>query len=201
MTAPIDPASRPSLPVDPSHPASVAPAGRGPSLPAILLLPAAVVVAGSLLALRLHFQPPTVPLYALADPGGAASDGGAVRVARGGSFSVEVRPSAPVVGAVGARAFLVRGAEVRPWDPPFAVKPDGSLRIEGAVDTLFAGVPDGSWEIALAVGRPETLPTAPNDIRRELAGAEQTEQTEQTEEDGGRAAAWRLVRERIRLER
>jgi hypothetical protein len=151
-----------------------------------LLLPAAVGVAAGLLALRLHFQPPTVPTYTLALPRGATGDGGGepVRVAWGGLFSVEVRPDAPVVGAVGARAFLVRGAEVRPWDPPFAVERDGSLRIEGAVDTLFAGVPEGSWEIALAVGRPETLPTAPRDVLRGGAGG---------------AAAWRLVRERIQI--
>jgi hypothetical protein len=178
----------------PSH-ASADRARRGSSLPAILLLPAAVAVAAGLLALRLHFQPPTVPLYALGAPGApgrhleGTRDGGdeAVRVPWGGHFSIEVHPSAPVVGAVGARAFLVRGAEVRPWDPPFAVERDGSLRIEGPVDTLFAGVSDGSWEIALAVGRPETLPTAPRDILREEAG------------HGGGAAAWRLVRERIKI--
>jgi hypothetical protein len=158
---------------------------HGPSMPATLLLPVAIFVAGGLLALRLHFQPPTVPPYSLVDPAVGAGAGDEVQVVRGGLFAVEVRPEEPVVGAVGARAFLVRGTEVRPWDPPFEVKRDGSVTIAGPVNALFAGVPEGPWQMALAVGRPETLPTAPNDILR-------------GESDAG-AAAWRLVRRRIRL--
>ena len=156
-------------------------ATRSSSIPAMLLLPVAVLVAGGLLALRLHFQPPTVPRYALA----GAAPGPRVPVLRGTRFTIEARPDAPVVGAVGARAFLVRGVDVRPWDPPFEVTRDGSVTIAGAADALFAGVPDGPWDIALAVGRPETLPTAPNDILR-------------GESDAG-SAAWRLVREPIKL--
>jgi hypothetical protein len=148
----------------------------------LLLLPAAVAVTGVLLALRLHFEPPTVPPYTLA----SRSDDAALRY--GDRFEADLRPSAPVTGAVGARAFLLRGNEVRPWNPPFEVARDGSVRIAGPVDTLFAGVPAGPWEIAVAVGRPETLPTAPRDL---LRGRD-------TEANAG-AAAWRLVRKRITL--
>lgn len=159
-------------------------AGRGPSAEgrsraALLIVPAAALVAGALLALRLHFQPPTVPVYALARPEDR------VELVRGGRFELEAHPQSPVTGAVGARGFLLRGTEVRPWDPPFQVARDGSVRIAGDVDTLFAGVPAGSWEVAIAIGRPETLPTAPNDILRALSA----------EDD--RAAAWRLVHERV----
>jgi hypothetical protein len=149
-----------------------------------LLVPAATVAAGALIALRMHFEPPTVPPYTLA----GAADG--VLLAPGARFEVDLRPTAPVTGAVAARAFLVRGGEVRPWDPPFSVSTDGSVRISGTVGALFAGVPAGEWEIAVAVGRPEVLPTAPRDVLRARA------------EDGRHpeaAAAWHLVRERVRL--
>jgi hypothetical protein len=63
---------------------------------------------------------------------------------------------------------------------------DGTVRIAGDVDTLFAGVPKGEWEVAVAVGRPETLPTAPNDV---LRARDQHEAS----------VSWRLVRERVIL--
>jgi hypothetical protein len=153
------------------------------AVPAVLLVSLAVAVAAGLLALRLHFQPPTVPVYALEPEPGE----GEVLVTHGGDFTVVARPEGAVVGAVAARGFLVRGDEVRPWDPPFEVTRDGSVRIAGKVDTLFARVPDGEWEVALAVGRPENLPTAPADVLRAKVGG-----------DAG-PAAWRLLRERIRL--
>jgi hypothetical protein len=154
------------------------------SLLALLLLPAAVAVAGALLALRLYFQPPTVPPYTLA----ARSEGTTLRA--GDRFEVDVRPTAPVTGAVGARAFLLRGDEVWPWDPPFQVARDGAVHIAGAAERLFANVPPGPWEIAVAVGRPETLPTAPRDVLRARDA-----------DAGPRAAAWRLVRAgRVTLE-
>jgi hypothetical protein len=148
---------------------------------ALVLLPGAVAVAVGLVSLRMHFQPPTVPTFAIA---GAQEE---VSVERGGQFSLEARPGAPVDGAIAARGFLLRGDEVRPWDPPFSVAADGTVRIAGAVDALFAGVPPGSWEIAVAIGRPETLPTAPNDVLRAR------------EQAAGASVSWRLVRERIHL--
>ena len=155
------------------------------AVPAVLLVSLAVAVAAGLLLLRLHFQPPTVPVYALVPSPG----GGEVVLSHGGDFTVVARPEGLVAGAVAARGFLVRGADVRPWDPPFEVTRDGAVRIAGKVDVLFAGVPDGPWEVALAVGRPENLPTAPSDVLHPGAP------------EGSGAAAWRLLRERIRLER
>jgi hypothetical protein len=126
-----------------------------------------------------------VPRYALAPEN---PDGAETELVRGAHFEVDLHPTGPVVGAVAARAFLLRGNEVRPWDPPFEVERDGSVHIAGAVEALFANVPAGTWEIAVAVGRPETLPTAPKDILR----------ARNTRTDGG-AAPWQLVRERIKL--
>jgi hypothetical protein len=148
---------------------------------ALLLISAAVAAAAALLLLRLHFQPPTVPDYSLA---GDAS--GERELARGSTFVMDLRPEGPVAGAVGARAFLVQDDAVRPWDVPFTVMRDGSVRIEAASDAIFAGVPAGAWEVAVAVGRPENLPTDPRDVLRARAATT----------DAG--AAWHLVRERVR---
>jgi hypothetical protein len=108
-------------------------------------------------------------------------------LAQGTTFEMILRPASPVAGAIGTRAFLLRGDEVRPWNAPASVGLDGSVRIAGPVDTLFAGVPGGPWEVAIAVGRPEVLPTAPRDITRSIDADK-------------RPSAWRVVRERIRLE-
>jgi hypothetical protein len=148
---------------------------------ALALVPGAAVVAVVLVSLRLHFQPPTVPSFAVANA--AAED---VTLASGGRFELELRPQAPVAGAIAARGFLLQGDTVRPWDPPFTVAGDGTVRIAGPVDALFAGVPAGAWEVAVAVGRPETLPTAPNDVLR----------ARQSQPD---SVGWRLVRERVLL--
>jgi len=142
---------------------------------------AAVVAAAALVALRLHFQPPVVPFYALAaDDAGSAEE----RIVPNAVFSVVILPAAPVEGAVGLRGFLLRGEEVRPWDPPFVVDRDGAIHVTGRTDTIFAGVPDGPWEMAFAVGRPEVLPTAPLDVLR----ARTNDPAE---------AGWHLVRKRI----
>lgn len=134
--------------------------------------------------LRVHFQPPTIPPYvdSRADSGKA----GEFVLPSGGQFEMAVRPVAPIQGAVGARGFLLSGETVRPWDPPFSVSTDGTVRIAGAVGDLFAGVPFGPWEIAVAVGRPEALPTAPHDI---LAARDHDVER----------ASWHLVLRRVRL--
>jgi len=165
-------------------PPKMNPSGSGErrSLVALLIAPAAIVVAGALLVLRLYFQPPTVPVYSWNSPVETAP------LVSGSRFEADIRPAQPVIGAIGARAFLLRDGEVRPWDPPFEVARDGSVRLAGPVATLFAGVPAGDWEIDVAVGRPETLPTAPSDVLRKRAALADD-----------RPAAWRLVRAPIRL--
>ena len=154
---------------------------RQRSVVALLLVPAAILVTATLLLLRLRMEPPTVPTYTL-----AAGDGGTLVLHAGERFRLVVEPEGIVTGAVAARGFLVRGDEVQAWDPPFTVDRDGSIRLDGPVETLFAGVPPGPWDVAVAVGRPETLPTAPRDVLR-------------ARDAGAADAAWRLVREHVVL--
>jgi hypothetical protein len=153
---------------------------RRRSVVALLLVPAAILVTATLLVLRLRMEPPTVPTYAL------AADAGTVVLRAGERFHLVVEPAGMVTGAVAARGFLVRGDEVQAWDPPFTVDRDGSIHLDGPVDTLFAGVAPGPWEVAVAVGRPETLPTAPRDVLR-------------ARDASAGDAAWRLVREHVVL--
>jgi hypothetical protein len=154
---------------------------RRRSVVALLLVPAAIAVTAALLLLRLRMEPPTVPAYSL-----VAGDGGGEVLHPGGRFHLVVEPQGIVTGAVAARGFLLRGDEVEPWEAPFTVDRDGSIHIDGPVDTLFAGVARGPCEVAVAVGRPETLPTAPRDVLR-------------ARDAGAGDAAWRLVRERVVL--
>lgn len=164
-------------------------AGRPGKIVALLLVPAAVAIAGVLLVMRLQLEPPTVPVYALVGDGRVAS------VRRGARFELTLAPASPAAGAIGARAFLVRGDEVRPWTAPYSVGLDGTVTIAGSAAELFEGVPAGEWEVAVAVGRPETLPTAPRDILRAR------QQQLQAGADAGSAdAAWRLVRQRITVD-
>ena len=156
---------------------------RRRSVVALLLIPAAILVTATLLLLRLRMEPPTVPGYAL-----AAADGGPVVLRAGERFRLVVEPERRVIGAVAARGFLLRGDEVHAWDAPFTVDRDGSIRLDGPVDALFAGIAPGPWEVAVAVGRPETLPTAPRDVLRARDA-----------EAGTGDAAWRLVREHVVL--
>jgi hypothetical protein len=148
----------------PPNLAPKAPAKRNRA--ALLLAPAASTVAVVLMLLRLHFEPPAVPAYSVRPAAPAAG----IVLRRGGSFAVDLHPDSPVVGAVAARGFLLQGESVHPWDPPFSVDVDGEVRIAGSVAALFAGVPDGAWEVAVAVGRPEMLPTAPRDVLRARGG-------------------------------
>ena len=154
---------------------------KGRSVAPLIVVGVAVLGAAALLLLRMRIEPPTVPPYALAE-----DDAGAAVLRAGATFRMVATPKGIVTGAVGARGFLVRGEDVRPWEPVFAVDRDGTIHVEGAVEALFAGVPPGAWDVAVAVGRPETLPTAPRDILP-------------ARDAGGANAAWCLVREHIVL--
>lgn len=151
---------------------------------ALLLVPAGAAVAAGLVALRVHFQPPTVPGYALEGDAGAE-----VTLRPGATFEMVLRPSAPVTGAVGARGFLFGEGDRRPWDPPFSVAVDGTVSATGTREALFPGVPPGDWDIAVAVGRPETLPTRPGDFLAE--GGHDAGDGERT--------AFKVVHERLHL--
>lgn len=149
----------------------------------LALLPTAVATALVLAVLRVHFQPPTLPRYVETSESEAVEGG---TLAAHGRFEMAARPATPMSGAVGARGFLLKGDEVRPWDPPLSVSIDGVVRVAGSVDQLFAGVPAGTWEVAIAVGRPEFLPTAPRDVLR-------------ARDHRGETESWQLLVKRITL--
>jgi hypothetical protein len=157
---------------------------------AVAIVPVAALVAAGLVYLRLRVQPPTVPAYSLVSVTGEVDARGARAGTPPASFDIEVRPASPVQGAVGARAFLLQGDEVHAWDPPFSVAGDGTVRITGAAARLFAGFAPGTWDVALAVGRPELLPTAPRDVLRARDAGAHVEAS----------AGWRLVVAHIHLE-
>jgi hypothetical protein len=145
---------------------------------ALALVPGAAVVAVCLVSLRMHFQPPTVPSFAIADAMDGASLG------HGDDFNLVIKPAVPLKGAIAARGFLLQDDKTLPWKPDFAIAADGTVRVSGPVDTLFKDVPPGAWDVAVVVGRPETLPAKPEDV---LRARDQYE------------LSWRLVRERIIL--
>jgi hypothetical protein len=145
---------------------------------ALLLVPLAGIFAIVAVFLRLHFQPPTVPAYSLAGDAGAD-----VTLRPGMTFEMVARPSSPPAGIVGAKGFLVRGSDALPWDAPATAEIDGTVRIGGPVDKVFSRVPAGTWDVVIAVGRPEMLPSMPSDVERPR--------------DETVPAAWRALRQRV----
>ncbi|WP_437902283.1 hypothetical protein WME95_27050 [Sorangium sp. So ce327] len=106
-----------------------------------------------------------VPAYAMTLAGGevrersASSGAGATaRLGPGSRLEITLRPATRVDGPVAVRAFLIQGETARPWDVHADLSEQGAARIEGDTETLFPGVPEGEWEIAIAIGRPAALP-------------------------------------------
>lgn len=130
-----------------------------------------------LLALRpAPFAPPepSLPPYHAALRGGAigasAGPGGPAEVILrpGDILDITLRPATRVGFYVRARAYLVRGDEVRPWAAPVRLDGDGGAHVAGVREALFAGVPAGAWEIVVAIGRAEALPASPEALAAAL---------------------------------
>ncbi|WP_437935121.1 hypothetical protein [Sorangium sp. So ce341] len=135
-----------------------------------LLLSAAAALAAALAALVVlrPARAPSLPAYALALEGGeweergaGRAPGAAPRLGPGSRVELILRPELPVHGPIAVRGALVQGVHARPWSPPVELSPDGAVRIAGTREAVFPGVPDGAWEIVLAVGRAEALPADP----------------------------------------
>ncbi|WP_438023404.1 hypothetical protein [Sorangium sp. So ce233] len=114
---------------------------------------------------------PALPAYALLldggereERGGAPSPDAAPRLGPGSRVELILRPELPVHGPIAIRGALVqRGRVVRAWSPPAEISPDGAVRIAGTREAVFPGVPDGAWDIIVAVGRAEALEALPAD--------------------------------------
>jgi hypothetical protein len=161
--------------------------GRSGKTAALVLVPTAVLVAVVMLALRMRIEPPTVPPYRIAASDGASASSTAV-LRPGDKLALTLEPVGQLTGAITGRAFLIQGRQVRNVEPDFLVDRDGTIHVAGDVGKLFAGVAPGQWELAIAVGRPETLPRTPADVLRASDA-----------DAGGVEAAWVLVREAVRI--
>ncbi|WP_438007561.1 hypothetical protein WME89_01790 [Sorangium sp. So ce321] len=121
---------------------------------------------------------PPVPAYAVAvsggdqtlrsAPGAAPENGLATSVGPGSRLEISLRPATRVEGPLEVRAFLIRDGEAHPWDVKIELSRQGAARIAGDREALFQGVPAGRFQIALAIGRPGSLPTGPEDVLRAL---------------------------------
>jgi hypothetical protein len=113
------------------------------------------------------------PTYALEASGGDRAQrsthdtpAGPITLQRGSTLDLVLRPSTPSGAPVTVRAFLVQGADARAWTPPMQRSPDGAVRIAGSVGDL--GIAAGTWDVVLAVGGADAVPTDPHVIATAL---------------------------------
>lgn len=72
--------------------------------------------------------------------------------------ALTLRPERAIEGDIGVRAFLAGDGGARPFDAPFVVATNGTVRLTGVAGELFREVPDGAFTIVVAVGRKRSLP-------------------------------------------
>ncbi|AKT42367.1 hypothetical protein [Chondromyces crocatus] len=143
-----------------------------------------------------------VPLYELTVVGGEQSTRSAPRapgeeppqLGSGSRLELLLRPAEPAHESVAVRAFLAtRGAaslsEVRRWEPPVEISPEGAVRIAGTREALFPDLPAGEITVLLVVGAEGKLP-------EDAAAALRAER----EEDQRAHAPFRVLRVRLRLD-
>jgi hypothetical protein len=172
---------------------------RGPVWRRVALIAAPLAAAAAvLLVVSVRMRQPAEPLalipqYALALSGGdratrsgAPDDSGPVELHRGSNLEIVLRPSTAVSHPVMVRAFLLQGAEARPWDVPMDRSADGAVRIAGQAGALLAGAAPGSWDLVFTVGPEGSATPDAADVARAAHG------------DGG-AHAWQLLVTRVRL--
>ncbi|WP_438001100.1 hypothetical protein WMF26_16365 [Sorangium sp. So ce185] len=147
-------------------------------------------------ALALLDAPAPVPDYAVSIAGGEAGQRsangdpaapGIARLGPGSRLEIALRPATRVEGPVAVRAFLIAGGKALPWDVRPEVSAQGAARIAGDTEALFRGVPEGEWEIAIAIGRPEALPDRPAELADGPPG------------EGETPNAFRVLRLKVRL--
>ncbi|MCY1023557.1 hypothetical protein [Pyxidicoccus sp. MSG2] len=173
-------------------PTRLAPPARGHRWRRLAPVLGAVAAAAAVLLLALPREAPPLPGYTLSVSSEQAVRAGAPepevpRLGPGSRLDVLLRPEQAVDGPVEVRAFLLRPGEARAWTPPLERSPDGAVRIQGPVDALLSLAP-GEWTLAIAVGRPGTLPEAPDEV---LARVEEGRAPE--------AGTWRLLTRKFLL--
>jgi hypothetical protein len=118
---------------------------------------------------------------------GSAPEQELPRLGPGSLLDLVLRPELAVKEPVEVRAFLLRQGEARAWTPPMERSDDGAVRIRGPVEALLS-VPPGEWTLAIAVGRPGTLPVDPGELRSWVEEGRTPE-----------AGPWRLLTRRFLL--
>ena len=119
-----------------------------------------------------HLQPLLVSALAGRDavavsssraPSAASTERGAcvLRPSERGSFELRARPNDAVSGTVGARAFVVRGDDVQPWDGVPEVSEKGAIRLLDENRKLM-----GATELRIVVGREHLSPATARDHAR-----------------------------------
>jgi hypothetical protein len=123
---------------------------------------------------RLLVAENALPAYSLAVTGGdqptrsaSASASPEITVRVDSRLEILLRPATGVNGNVSVAGFIGQGGAWRPWNPPVQISTEGSARVAGTAGELM-GVAPGTWDIALAVGRPGTLPSEA-DVEAELS--------------------------------
>lgn len=95
---------------------------------------------------------------------------GVPRLVEGSRLELRLRPATRTTGPLEVRGALARGDTVHPWSPPVHQDPDGAARIAGTREELFPDIPDGTWTIVVAIGRPDELPIDPRTLIEWEAG-------------------------------
>lgn len=133
---------------------------RGRQTPPEPLAAFSMVVKGGESVTRSAAQDPNRPVYVLRGAKSSNAHSG-----RGTPFQITLTAGAPASGPATMQAFLVRFGAVIPLDLHQEI-PDASksIVIEGHRESLFPHVPEGSYELWIAVGRPGTIPTTPEDL-------------------------------------
>ena len=135
---------------------------RAPAI-AIVVFAAAMAAAA---AFVLMSKPAPAPMaaYTLSIEGGNRATRGepntpetVIHLDPASRLVLELRPAAPNAGALAVRGFVVADGKALAWDAPFVVGKGGVVRVEGSAGALFEGVAEGTFELVIVIGRPETV--------------------------------------------
>ena len=108
--------------------------------------------------------------------GGAAADDQPLVIEAGSAVEIRLRPAVDSAQPVVARAFWVRGNEVRPWAAQVATSPQGAVRMRGPGERPFGA---GNGELVSVVAA-----AVPGDVSAAVLAAP--------------PSGWQLFRRRVR---